>query len=222
MEKALLLTHAFAGFITLITGIAAMLSPKKLNVHKPAGNIFYYAMWYVVISAFVLCYLKSNVFLFLVGTLTFYTNVTGLQSLKLYKSKSPKVNFKHWLPWIVTMLFLIACQYLVISKYGFKWEGAFVVINVFTIILFVNLLQDLGFLLGKKQDKKGFLVAHVGKMGGTFIAAITAALVQNVDTNPMWIAWLAPTALVSPILAYNSARIRKGTFWRKKASTLKV
>jgi len=222
MERFLLLTHASAGFITLITGILAMLSPKKLKLHRPAGKIFYYVMWYVVITAFLLAYMKSNVFLFLVGTLTFYTNISGYQNLLLYKSKKPKINWKHWLAWLVTIFLLAGCQYLVISKYGIQWQGAFIVVNVFTIILAVNLIQDIGFLNATKKDKKAYLRAHIGKMGGTFIAAITAALVQNVSTEPMWIGWLAPAALFSPILAYYAASVRKGTFWKKRASTTNI
>ncbi len=222
MEQLLLISHASAGFITLITGIVAMVSPKKLRVHRPAGKIFYYVMWYVVLSAFVLSYLKVNVFLFLVGTLTFYTNISGYQSLQLYKSKKPSITWKHWAPWLVTVFLLMACQYLVISQYGVRWDGAFIVVNVFTLILSLNLLQDISYLSGKIKNKKSYLRMHIGKMGGTFIAAITAALVQNVTTDPMWIGWLAPTALVTPILVYYSASVRKGTFWKKKPGAANI
>ncbi|MFT4741911.1 MAG: hypothetical protein ACI9L9_002708 [Marivirga sp.] len=216
MEKILLITHASAGFITLLTGIVAMVTPKKLKIHRPLGKVFYYTMWYVVISAFILAYMKSNVFLFLVGTLTFYTNVSGYRALLHYKSKVVKISWTDWLSWIITLSLLLIVQYMIISKYGIRFDGAFIVINVFTVILLFNLIQDLK-MLRKVSTKKDYLRAHIGKMGGTFIAAITAALVQNVQTDPIWIVWLMPTALVTPILIYFAASVRKGSFWRKKA-----
>jgi len=215
MEKALLISHASAGLITLITGIVAMLTPKRLKLHKPAGKVFYYTMWYVVMSAFLLSYMRSNVFLFLVGTLTFYTNVTGFRAIAHYKSKIVKINWIDWSSWIITIVLLAAVQYLLLSKYGFRFDGAFIVINVFTIILIANLIQDMKLFRGSRS-KKEYLVAHIGKMGGTFIAAITAALVQNVTTDPIWVAWLMPTALVTPILIYFSRSVKNGAFWKKQ------
>lgn len=214
MEKALLISHASAGLITLISGIVAMVTPKKLKLHKPFGKVFYYTMWYVVISAFTLSYMRSNVFLFLVGTLTFYTNVSGFRALQHYKSKTVTINWVDWLSWAITFILLAIVQYILLSKYGFRFDGAFIVINVFTIILLANLIQDLK-LFRRVRSKKDYLIAHIGKMGGTFIAAITAALVQNVTTDPMWVAWLMPTALVTPILIYFSRSVRNGAFWKK-------
>ncbi|GAA5041277.1 hypothetical protein GCM10011506_42840 [Marivirga lumbricoides] len=216
MEKILLITHASAGFITLVTGIIAMIFPKRLNIHRPSGKVFYYAMWYVVVTAFILSVLKSNLFLFMIGTLVFYTNTMGLRCLKLYKSTKTVIGWKEWSIWIITFLLIASVQTYIITKIGFRIDGAFLVLNIFSVILISNLIQDLRLLLTKKNPRKDFLLAHVGKMGGTFIAAITAALVQNVQSEPIWIAWLLPTAIFTPVIVYYSRNIRSGKFWSKK------
>ena len=223
MEKILLLSHASAGVITLLTGIAAMIYPKKLKFHKPAGKIFYYSMWYVLLTAFILAILKSNVFLFLVGVLVFNSNTMGLRCLKLYQSAKPSVGWQEWIIWVVSLLLLSASQFYILKQYGFRFDGAFVVINVFSLILLISLMQDLKLLLNSNYKKSQYLISHIGKMGGAFIGAITAAMVQNINSDPVWIAWLLPTAIFTPVIVYYSRSVRKGSFWgvtkRKIASS---
>lgn len=38
-------------------------------------------------------------------------------------------------------------------------------------------------------------------MGGT-IAVITAVLVVNVNIEPQWIAWVLPTLIITPVIAW--------------------
>ena len=49
----------------------------------------------------------------------------------------------------------------------------------------------------------GLLGIHI--IGGT-IATVTAVLVVNVNTNPVWIAWLAPTVVITPLIFYWNKR----------------
>ena len=49
----------------------------------------------------------------------------------------------------------------------------------------------------------GLLSIHI--IGGT-IATVTAVLVVNVNTNPVWIAWLAPTVVITPLIFYWNKR----------------
>ncbi len=216
MEKILLISHALAGVVTLFTGILAMLTPKRIRIHRPAGNVFYYAMWYVLTTAFILAVVKSNVFLFLVGILVFNSNTMGRRCVKLYQSKVPHVGWKEWSIWVLSIVLLAICQYFIISQYGFRFDGAFTVVNVFSIILFISLLQDLKLLVSNNYSKKQYLISHIGKMGGAFIGAITAAMVQNVESDPIWIAWLLPTAIFTPVLIYYSRAVKKGSFWNVK------
>jgi|TARA_B100000929_G_scaffold281854_1_gene261253 hypothetical protein len=42
-------------------------------------------------------------------------------------------------------------------------------------------------------------------MAGT-IATVTAVLVVNVATDPVWIAWIAPTVVITPFIFYWNKR----------------
>ncbi|MBK6264467.1 hypothetical protein JKA74_05410 [Marivirga sp. S37H4] len=216
MTNILLITHAIAGLVTLIAGIGAMVSPKRLKVHRPFGKIFYYTMWYVVVTAFALSLLKTNYFLFMVGILVFYTNVMGFRSLQLYKSKVISVGWKEWGVWAFTVVLLVGVHIYIIVHSGFQTDGVFMIINIFTLILTLNLLQDAKLFRAKSIERKRYLIAHIGKMGGTFIAAVTAALVQNVVTNPLWVGWLLPAAIFTPAIVFYIKQVRKGSFWQKR------
>lgn len=39
-------------------------------------------------------------------------------------------------------------------------------------------------------------------MGGAYIAAFTAFLVTNIQTEPVYLGWLLPTALGTPAIIY--------------------
>jgi hypothetical protein len=45
-------------------------------------------------------------------------------------------------------------------------------------------------------------------MGGT-IAVITAVLVVNVDIESVWIRWVLPTALITPIIIWWKIKVTK-------------
>ncbi|MBK7964987.1 MAG: hypothetical protein IPK10_06675 [Bacteroidetes bacterium] len=47
-------------------------------------------------------------------------------------------------------------------------------------------------------------------MMGGYIATFTAFLVQNLHTDPSFIAWLAPTVILTPVIIYSTNKIKKG------------
>ena len=49
-------------------------------------------------------------------------------------------------------------------------------------------------------EKNHWLFSHISGMIGGYIATITAFTVQNIQMNPSWVPWLAPTAILVPFL----------------------
>ena len=47
-------------------------------------------------------------------------------------------------------------------------------------------------------------------MAGT-IATVTAVVVVNVTTRPAWLAWILPTLLIAPLIAWWNRRVLRGT-----------
>ena len=52
------------------------------------------------------------------------------------------------------------------------------------------------------------IVSHLTNMMGGTIAVVTAVLVVNVDVEPVWIWWVLPTALITPIILWWSRKTR--------------
>jgi hypothetical protein len=50
------------------------------------------------------------------------------------------------------------------------------------------------------------IVRHLTNMMGGTIAVVTAVLVVNVDVEPVWIWWVLPTALITPIILWWSRK----------------
>jgi uncharacterized membrane protein len=66
----------------------------------------------------------------------------------------------------------------------------------------------LGYLAAKRRWR-GWLISHVSGQGGSYIAMTTALLVVNLGTaSPL--AWIAPTVIGSPLIAYVNTQIAKG------------
>jgi hypothetical protein len=42
------------------------------------------------------------------------------------------------------------------------------------------------------------------------IANVTASFVVNVSTEPVWLAWIAPTMIITPVIIYWNPRVLKG------------
>ena len=54
----------------------------------------------------------------------------------------------------------------------------------------------------KSATGKERIAKHLTNMMAGTIAVITAVLVVNVNIEPIWIWWVLPTAVVTPIIAY--------------------
>jgi cell division protein FtsW (lipid II flippase) len=67
----------------------------------------------------------------------------------------------------------------------------------------------------KHHDKKAYLRKHLQRLGGGFIASMTAFLVVNVrelpEWFPVWTLWLLPTLLISPLISFWSKVYKKPT-----------
>jgi len=51
------------------------------------------------------------------------------------------------------------------------------------------------------------MAKHLSNMLGGTIAVITAVLVVNVNVEPVWIWWILPTALITPIIIWWKSKI---------------
>lgn len=196
-----LVLHIVGGTVGLLTGMVTMLRRKGDKNHKLTGKVFYVSMLMTGISSLVLSCLHPNYFLCMVGVFTLYMVITGQRYLK---HKQQKHNETKRVEWTITMLMLLA---------GLLFVG----IGILTIIksnliglvfiafgsiglLFVR--QDFKNYTNQTTIKQYWLVGHLQRMTGSFIAALTAFLVVNDLPHqiPGFVYWLLPTVILTPLI----------------------
>ena len=215
LYTSLLVLHISAGFTALLSGGISFSAPKGKKLHNASGKIYTLAMLGVGFTAVTMCLLKYSPFLFTIGIFSTYMTLTGYRSLQYYKgNKEPKVQLD-WILLFTTFLLAGSFSSFMIWTEGLHFMGLQLVLLVFMSILISMLLGDLWVLHHiSKLNKGAFLKRHIGRMGGAYISSLTAFLVTNVETEPVFLAWLLPTAIGTPFIFYF---IRKYTPRKRKA-----
>lgn len=195
----LLALHIIAGTIALASGTIAFVARKGKGWHTRAGSFFYYAMLFTGFSALTLSILKFNPFLFIVGLFSLYLTITGYRSLHTLPRPSPASIRTDWLIWALSLLGTIT--FLVFNLLQGPGDLA-PVLYVFCFILLGMLWKDYQNFSKPKWKYQDLLKRHISRMGGAYIATLTAFIVTNVQMEPAYLPWLLPTALITPVLIY--------------------
>ena len=104
----------------------------------------------------------------------------------------------------VAALLFVVLGAMILSKNSFGWVD----LN-FAIISIRFILSDFAFFRGKRKYANQWLLSHLQRMVGTYIASVTAFLVVNVRMEPAVLLWLGPTILIVPLIIYWSKRYKK-------------
>lgn len=212
-----LVLHVAAGFTALSVGIFAFASQKGGKVHRISGKIYVMAMLLVAVSSFILSLIRYNPFLFMVGVFTLYMTVTGYRGLIKKRQKTQKGALADWLLIGFSAVMAGFMTVRAISQVSAGHYDFLPVVLTFSSILLIFIVDDLRIYSGKKTMRANdWLLYHIGRISGAYIATFTAFLVTNVQTDPAYIAWLLPTVLGSPLIAYFQ---RKYRVKKKKLST---
>ena len=201
--KVFLTLHIVGGSVGLLTGMLNIMRKKGDKNHRLIGKIFFVSMLIVGASSLVLSYVHPNYFLFMVGVFTLYMVGSGQRYLK--HKQQDKLDSKV-IEWTMTILMLLAGLF-------FVGIGILTIIksNLFGLIfitfgslglLFVR--QDFKNYNDKTTIKNYWLVDHLQRMTGGFIAALTAFLVVNAkyfpEQIPSFVYWLLPTFILTPLI----------------------
>jgi uncharacterized membrane protein len=196
----LLVLHISGGVVGLLLGSYIMIVKKGNKKHKQLGKIFAVAMLAVGFSSFGLAIIHTNTFLFAVGVFTIYMTATSWRYLKLKKiHDGQKPVFIDWLLQVfmtvgsfwflkVGTQLLLSKQYFGIVLLLFAWRG------------FAFVYQDYKTYRGFIKAKNYWLLFHLQRMAGAYIAAFTAFLVVNTAHKLSFISWLLPSAIFIPLI----------------------
>lgn len=199
-----LIIHVIGGTVGLIAGFWNMIAKKGDAKHRMVGKVFSISMLGAGLSALVLSVMNPNLFLFMVGIFTVYMVLTGNRYLKLKmlaQNQKPKM-----MDWTLTMIMLLAGVLLLgLGMRILLNSNAFGLVYLtfgFLGLMFVR--QDVTNYSGKSLLLNYWLLEHLQRMTGAFIASSTAFLVVNASylpaSIPIFVYWLVPSLVVTPLI----------------------
>ena len=215
--KLALYLHIIAGFIALITGLVPMFSKKGSKTHTTWGKVYYWAMFVVALTALIRFQMKLNlIFLSGIAIFSFYNTFTGVRLI--HRKTNPKPQFIDWFGAILMVMGSLGMLYF--SYLAYQKANTFytVLFTVFGLFMLVLSLEDLRVFTGRKQidndvpmQTRYWFQNHISRMGGAYIATVTAFLVVNNPPQiPGLVVWIAPGVIGGFIIG----RTRK--FYRDK------
>lgn len=195
----LLFLHIISGIICFVSGLISITTKKGGKAHTFSGKTYFFAMFSVIVTAVIISIFRSNLFLLLIASFSFYMTWAGVRSIR---NKTLKPSIFDWIFFatgVSTAVVMIMTLNVILISFG--------------ILFSIGLIQELFlFIRAKKKTTKPneWIVRHIGMMLGSYIATTTAFLVTNVQSfDPQWLPWLAPTILGSPIIAYYTRKYAK-------------
>jgi uncharacterized membrane protein len=210
--NTLLIVHIISGASGLITGSLNMARKKGDQNHRRMGKVFSYSMLTAGFSALALASLHPNTFLFIVGIFTIYLVGSGHRYIYLrLLGQAQKPTLIDWA--LSTGMFLFGVGFLGMGiSLFFNGNNMGIVLLVFGMVGLRFVLADTRNYLGRPREKNYWLMAHLQRMSGGYIAATTAFLVVNMKYFPAFIPpavyWLLPTLVVTPLIIRWSRQFR--------------
>jgi len=206
--KTFLVLHIIAGTLGLITGTINIIGKKGGKIHGIIGNIFLYSMLTVSVSAFFLSIIHPNYFLFIVGVFTLY--LVSSASRYLHLKQLINLQKPKWIDWLLTYFMLaFGMAFMLFGGYHLFHKNTFgVVFIVFGSIGLKMVITDFRNFRGKVTVANTWMMVHIQRMIGGYIAALTAFLVVNNQMLPGYLAWLLPTVIFAPLIYYYCSRYR--------------
>jgi hypothetical protein len=208
--SVLLTVHITAGTVGLIAALLSVLN-KAFNAnhrwHVYTGSTFVIAMGIIFVTATAMSLIKLNVFLLLVGVFSFYLAFSGWRYARNRK------GIPTGLDWATAITMLVASVVMVFfaAYLFFTGSGRGIIIIIFGLIGGLLAFFDYRSLRRGGLKGKERIIRHLIMMLGGTIAALTAFTVVNINMQPAFIPWLAPTVLITPIITIWSRKLRAGT-----------
>ena len=218
-----LIFHVAAGIIGFFVAPAAMITVKGGLWHRRWGKVYFWAMTAAATSAILLSTfgVRQNLFLTFIGVFSFYLSYSGYRIL--YQKRPAQGQGPKWFDWIVAIATAVTGIGLItagILKPTPMWAQISVVAIVLGAGCFLNAGQDIYRFLNPPSDKNFWWYGHMTGMLASYIAAVTAFLVNNARHmgfgGPIWVWWLLPTIVGVPAIA-TWTRYYRAKFNRKLA-----
>ena len=194
----LLVIHVLAGTIALLCSAVAVSSEKGKKFHVLSGRTYFWCMVGIFLTAIPMSIINSNIFLFLIAIFSFYLAFAGMRFAKNRKGIATTID------WIAVSLMILSGlgMWVLAVIYFINDNSQYITLLVFGFIALALGCGDYISHKNKAAIGKERIAKHLTNMMAGTIAVITAVLVVNVNIEPIWIWWLLPTAVITPIIFY--------------------
>mgnify|MGYP004000103773 FL=1 len=194
----LLSIHILAGTIALLCAALAVSSEKGKKFHVLSGRTYFWCMVGIFLTAIPMSIINSNTFLFLIAIFSFYLAFAGMRFAKNRKGIATTID------WIAVSLMILSGlgMWALAITYFINNNSQSITLLVFGFIALALGYGDYRSHKNKAATGKERIAKHLTNMMAGTIAVITAVLVVNVNIEPIWIWWILPTVVITPIISY--------------------
>ena len=199
----LLSIHILAGSISLIAAAFAALSSKGKKAHILAGRTYFWGMAIIFLTAIPMSIAGSNVFLFLIAIFSFYLAYAGM---RFAKNRTGVGNLFDWVAIGLMVLSGMVMWFLAIL-YFLNGNSQYITLTIFGFIAISLGYTDFRDYRNKSAIGKQRIARHLTNMLAGTIAVITAVLVTNINIEPVFILWILPTMIITPIIFWWNRKI---------------
>jgi len=199
----LLFIHILAGSISLMAAALAVVSSKGKKTHILAGRTYFWGMTIIFLTATPMSLASSNVFLFLIAIFSFYLAYAGM---RFARNRTGTANLFDWVAIGLMVLSGMVMLFLAIF-YFMNSNSQYITLTVFGFLAISLGYSDFKTYRYKSAIGKQRIARHLTNMLAGTIAVITAVLVTNVNIEPVFILWILPTIIITPIIFWWNRKI---------------
>jgi hypothetical protein len=201
LETGVLWVHILAGTIAVFAGSVALVTTKGGLRHRRAGRVFLGSMLVTVGTVFVLLAVTVTRFRIILTLVAIFSGYLAFSGYRILARKRPmgEVGLHDWGAAVGVIL---AC--LALSGWGIAWllDG-----TTFGLVMVVFGAIGIGFgtldvWSFREADTDAWIVSHLQRMIGAFIATVSAVSAVNLTGAFGVVAWLWPTAVGVPLIVY--------------------
>jgi uncharacterized membrane protein len=202
LEPLLVLLHVAAGVTALVIAPVAMLTRKGGGAHRRWGRVYFRAMFVIFATALALLVYRPNVFLFIISILSFYGAFSGVRSLRRrHPERGERARWPDWGAALGALAaglsFIVWGALPLLGLTPTEAPTAFSVLGIaFGVVLSKDARDDLVSFRRPRREPLWWWTYHLERMVGSYLAAVTAFMVQNV--GPLlpealtWTVWVTP------------------------------
>ncbi len=202
----LLVIHIAAGSVALTTALMALATAKGGVNHVRAGRVYAVAMALVCGAALPLAILGADALLSLIAVFSFYLVFAGWRFARNRSGRPQPVD------WVAAAV--MGLTGLGMWGYGaalfLQGNSQWVTMALFGTIAAALSAADVRFHRARRGSGKRRIARHLTNMLAGTIATVTAVVVVNVDTRPVWLAWTLPTIVITPLIVWWNVRVARG------------